>query len=74
MLRVTGMTPLILLCAMRMKVKVEGLDLREMVGPGGGWEEDVVQGVTQVVRRYLDGCHLVLAAPSSSSAVFPLIK
>ena len=70
----TGMTPLIILCAMMMQVKVEELGLGEMVGPGCGWEEDVVQGVTQVVRRYLVGCHLVLVAPSSSSAVFPLIK
>ena len=74
MLGVTEMTPLIVLCAMMMKVKVEALGLGETVGPGGGWEENVVQGVTQVVRRYLAGCHLVLAASSSSSAVFPLIK
>ena len=74
MLDLTGMTPLIILCAMMMKVKVEGLGLGEIVDPGGGWEDDVVQGVTQVVRRYLAGCHLVLAAPNSSSAIFPLIK
>ena len=74
MLGLTWMTPLIILCAMMMKGKVDGLGLGEMVVPGGGWEEDVVQGVTQVVRRYLAGCHLVLAAPNSSRAVVPLIR
>ena len=69
-----GVTPLIMVCAVIITAKVEGLGLGEMVGPGGGWEEDVVQGVTQVVRRYLAGCHLVLAAPSSSRALLPLIK
>ena len=74
MLDLIGMTLLIMVSAVIITANVEGLGLGEMVDSGGGWEENVVQGVTQVVRRYLVGCHLVLAAPSSSRAVFPLIK
>ena len=74
MLGVTGMTPLIMVCTLIITAKVEGLGLGEMLGSGGGWEKDVVQGVTQVVRRYLAGCHLVLVAPSSSRAALHLIK
>ncbi|XP_045101495.1 glutamate receptor ionotropic, kainate 4-like [Portunus trituberculatus] len=51
-----------------------GLGMRQVVDAGGGWEEDVAQAASQVVQRYLAGCHLVLAAPRPSRALPHLIR
>ncbi|KAK8377897.1 hypothetical protein O3P69_014081 [Scylla paramamosain] len=74
MLVLAGVTQLVLLCSIVTRAGAVGLNLGEVVHPGGGWEEDVAQAASQVVKRYLAGCHLVLAAPRPSRALPHLIR
>ncbi|KAG0708493.1 hypothetical protein GWK47_023988 [Chionoecetes opilio] len=57
-----------------MRVQVEGVTWQGAWRGVDKWQEGVVQGAVQVVRRYMTGCQVVVSAPTPSCALLPLIS
>ncbi|MPC28146.1 Glutamate receptor ionotropic, delta-1 [Portunus trituberculatus] len=76
MLVLAWTTQVVVLCGMVgvNRAGAAGLGVGEVADVGGEWEEGVAQAASQVVQRYLAGCHLVLAAPRPSRALPHLIR